>query len=343
MRTVSLGSNPAAMSHFHKGRFDRTYFAAHFGPTHKLNWSRSAAWIGTPFLAQSLFVLNDVEFQLAAPVPASWQTDSTQVYVEEEGSNYAVANSDDPGDTLPVQVVDSSSRQEAGPQQSQANASQSQPSYEDTVNWIQSHIAQAGIPGQTGSEQVLVSSGGQLFNPKLTTTYDPGSYTTDFDGCKMHLTLSMHKHYRDDAQPNDAGGQTDWDVSNKIDFFLPLKQATGASGDGLFRPNVPELPVIGDITQQTAFPTVTIELPDTATVTFASQFTDTLVGSWKSGVVYPLGNDKDAAGNLLPRKTVQITYGVGTPSDTPQHMAKALNYLINMCRNNSDAVPKDLF
>ena len=93
--------NPEVRQHFHNGRFDRDYYAAHFGYGHSFYFG-SLYWYGTAFWYESIFVYDNCGFMLMEDMPGDWQPGA--VYIVEVNGLYYVANVNLPG-TIPVQVV----------------------------------------------------------------------------------------------------------------------------------------------------------------------------------------------------------------------------------------------
>ena len=93
--------NPEVRQHFHNGRFDRDYYAAHFGYGHSFYFG-SLYWYGPAFWYESIFVYDNCGFMLMEDMPGDWQPGA--VYIVEVNGLYYVANVNLPG-TIPVQVV----------------------------------------------------------------------------------------------------------------------------------------------------------------------------------------------------------------------------------------------
>jgi hypothetical protein len=51
----------------------------------------------------------------------------------------------------------------------------------------------------------------------------------------------------------------------------------------------------------------------------------------------------DVQGIVFAQRSIQITYARPGTEDSPQHMIKAVQHLIDLCKANPNAGPKDIF
>lgn len=212
------------------------------------------------------------------------------------------------------------------------------PSYEDTVKWIQDHIGEAGFPARTDNMGTLIHA------------YDDESYSVKFDGCEMRLSIAGHAHTTDTAP---AGGIASNDMTHDSSFSVSFSFPLG----GLMGIAIPQnlriqdyFPVISSWYMDKTFPAAVIRLPDTGAGTFSSTADlgpDVSVGEpivnkpIKAGF-FPL-TVTNAAGSLVTIQGIEISYGRPGTEDAPKHMSSAIYHLIELCKENPSAGPKDLF
>jgi hypothetical protein len=214
------------------------------------------------------------------------------------------------------------------------------PSYEDTVKWIQDHIGESGFPSTTESGSGLV----------FTTADAP--FGIKFDGCDMRLSFAMQLHTADTSP---VGGKAENDMtsdsSSSVTFNLHLAKL-GVVSD---TQSLPFQGLSGLIPSQYLnknFPTVVIEGVDAG----AGTFSDTRTTTDPTVVLNPPIIDRPIASNTLVPVRVFVSFGVGKlvkgleisyarpgTEDSPKHMINALQHLINLCKANPDAGPKELF
>jgi hypothetical protein len=215
------------------------------------------------------------------------------------------------------------------------------PSYEDTVKWVQDHIGEAGFPASSegpGKHGLSFAS-------------DDTPYTVKFDGCDMRLSIATHMHTTDSSP---VGGKAENDMTadstQSWSFGLHLGQLKFVAGA------VQNLPVqLGSPTTvgngDRNFPTIVIALPENGGgATWSQTFTDTDTSNSVAPPIVnkPLGTWWPATtiytqGIPMTLRGIQITYARPGTEDAPQHMISALKHLIDLCKENPNAGPKDLF
>jgi hypothetical protein len=85
-----FGSSAEARTHWDGRRFDRPYFAAHWGPAHPFFWGR-VGWWGPRWAIGSRFWFGGAWFSIIDPIPYYWYNDQvTVIYDEDCGCYYAV-------------------------------------------------------------------------------------------------------------------------------------------------------------------------------------------------------------------------------------------------------------
>lgn len=213
------------------------------------------------------------------------------------------------------------------------------PSYEDTVKWIQDHIGEAGFPARNDNGKTL------------TYAYDDESYNVKFDGCDMRLGIAGHVHITD-LSP--AGGIASNDMSGDssftLSFSLPLGKLYGWTPPQNLKVQ-DYFPVISSSYMDKAFPAVVIRLPEEGVGTF-SETAD--LANVSNGQDPPIVNKPiksgffpltitNVAGGSVPIHGIEISYGRPGTEDIPRHMMNALYHLIELCKENPNAGPKDLF
>jgi hypothetical protein len=214
------------------------------------------------------------------------------------------------------------------------------PSFGETVRWIQNHMAESGFPAQTVTKGEFVSR------------YDDAPYSIHFDGCTMVLSLSEHVHGTN-TQPN-RGDQTDWDDSEYMKFKLPLHRLISIEDGGWLPLQDWEKNTINngyrDSYVSGRFPTVAINLPGDGAGTASWGSSTTIEGAPnpnQSTPDHPIPSGALTAvigfGPNATRNAVLISYGRPDTEDSPQHMAKALEHLVDLCHQNPVVAPKDTF
>jgi hypothetical protein len=229
------------------------------------------------------------------------------------------------------------------------------PSYDDTTKWIQDHIQDAGIPGWTDNSK------------DLSTTYDDETYGIKFDGCNaIHLLFNTHNHTTASDPSDNSDSATAFDI--KIPFKGINRQGPNGVGAiiGEFSNPVDELTNMQIIFLQArangnhivapsrliddqhhlkttlpTYPGVAILLNDNAgTISHVTK------SSTNSETIRDFAISKDyfyvRSPFGAPWKAVVISFGMVGTDDAPEHMAKALNHLMDVC-NHPEAAPKDIF
>ncbi|HVI10756.1 MAG TPA: hypothetical protein VND65_20870 [Candidatus Binatia bacterium] len=216
------------------------------------------------------------------------------------------------------------------------------PSYEDTIKWIEGHIGESGFPTTTSKSHL-----GLVF------TVSDAPFAMKFDGCDMRLSLAMQLHTADTsplqgkAENDMTGNQT-----SSITFNLHLARVGVVS-------EPQNLPVQGGIARlideqylNKNFPTVVVEGVDAGAGTFSDSQTTT---DSNTELPQPIFNRPIAENTMVPFrvfsgygvgrlvKGIQITYARPGTEDSPKHMINALQHLIDLCKENPNAGPKDLF
>jgi hypothetical protein len=214
------------------------------------------------------------------------------------------------------------------------------PSYQDTVKWIQDHIADAGFPQVTETDRKY----------GLVTAYADAAYSIKFNGCDMHLTLAEHEHTTD-TTPVHADDQTDSDTSMSATFVLPMGGISIPSAQ-MVRPQEWTQSVLSKDYVRATLSTVTIVLPDSGigTVSYSWSTTDESVepkSNKFSNKAITTGMFPTSVLNVVAgyatRLGIQISYARPGTDDAAQHMAKALSRLHEICKDDPNQAPKDLF
>jgi hypothetical protein len=215
------------------------------------------------------------------------------------------------------------------------------PSYEDTVKWIQDHIGDAGFPASSKSPGRF----GVAF------ASDDTPYTVKFDGCDMRLSISVRTHTTDTSP---VGGKAENDVSGDSteswSFNVHLARLDGVIGSTQILPSQLGSPTPAAYADQN-FPTVVIMFPDNGGGATWSQTTTSTNTSFDPAppiIDKPLGTwwpvtKTVTQGIVYNAHAIQITYARPGAEDSPQHMIKALKHVIDLCKANPDAGPKDIF
>jgi hypothetical protein len=253
------------------------------------------------------------------------------------------------------QAADKSKDQAAASDQAQASADQG-PSYEDTAKWIQDHIQDAGIPGWTDNTK------------DYSTTYDDETYGVKFDGCNaIHLLFNTHTHTAASDPDLNADSTVNYDIKIPLkgvshrgpygagaitgQFSNPVDELTSmqttfleslAKGYNIIAPSR----LIDDQhhlkTALPTYPSVAILLNDDAgTISHVSKnssnpesIRDFPINKQYFYVLNPFG---------AQWKAVVISFGMVGTDGAAEHMAKAFNHLMDVCKANPEAAPKDLF
>jgi hypothetical protein len=239
-------------------------------------------------------------------------------------------------------VLLSAMAQNQSPQPTQKAQAEAQPpkdkgpSFEDTEKWIQDHIGDSGFPAVARP----ANGAGLAFS------YDDAPYVIKFDGCDMHLSIATHTHTTD-TTPINAQDDNSRDTSSSLSFTLPL----GKLVDVWSMP-LPVQDYVGQVAPGSGrdVPSVFMQLPDAGGVgTFSTVTTSTGM------TTLPPVNNKRIEAGYLPMKVCNVLGGCRTvqgipisyvrpgTDDAPPHMAKALKHLVEICRENPDSAPKDLF
>jgi hypothetical protein len=214
------------------------------------------------------------------------------------------------------------------------------PSYEDTVKWIQDHIGESGFPATTESGSGLVF------------TSADAPFGMKFDGCDMRLSFAMQLHTADTSP---VGGKAENDMtsdsSSSVTFSLHLaKLGVVSATQSLPFQGLSSLMPSQYVNKN--FPTVVIEGVDAG----AGTFSDTRATTDSTMVLNPPIIDRPIASNTLVPVRVFVGFGVGKlvkgleisyarpgTEDSPKHMINALQHLIDLCKANPEAGPKELF
>jgi tetratricopeptide (TPR) repeat protein len=213
------------------------------------------------------------------------------------------------------------------------------PSFDETAKWIQGHMADSGFPAETTTSKV-----------GILTRFDDTPYSVHFDGCMIQLSLAEHFH-QTDTIPLNSGALPDTDAYMNIKFNLPLEKLISAQYH-MLSPQDWELSAIHDSYMGRALPSINIMLSDTDAGTYSYKWNPGLEG--QDNIVW---NNKPivdgaftlsalALGTYGPRQkfnAIVISYARPGVEDSPQRMAKALQHLIEMCKQNPNQGTKDLF
>jgi len=210
------------------------------------------------------------------------------------------------------------------------------PSFEDTEKWIQDHIGDSGFPAVARP----ANGAGLAFS------YDDAPYVIKFDGCDMHLSIASHMHTAD-TTPINPKDDDSGDTSSSLSFTLPLGKVVD-----VWSMPLPVQDYVGQVAPGSGrdVPSVFIRLPDAGGVgTFSTVTTST-----RMVTLPPVSNKRIEAG-YLPMKVCNVLGGCQTmqgipisyvrpgTDDAPPHMAKALKHLVQICKENPNSGPKDLF
>lgn len=214
------------------------------------------------------------------------------------------------------------------------------PSFDETVKWIQSHISEAGFPAQTTSD----NKHGLVF------TYAEAPYSVHFDGCVMQLSLSEHWHSKD-TSPVSRDDQTDTDSYMNMKLNLPLDKLVSADS-GVLQPQDWEMPDIDSGYSSRTLPTVAIVLPQGGAGTTTYSWSTTDETYTQKSIVFtdkPITSgafvvtQTNGFGYRMQKDGIEISYARPGTEESPAHMAKALNHLIELCKQNPQQGTKDIF
>lgn len=256
----------------------------------------------------------------------------------------AEAGASSSGNPAPVQVA--SSENSGGP------------SYADTVKWIQEHIKLAGIPG--GTSEFNIPGAGTVRPKSYTEKYDDQQYALKINGCSsMDLIITSHMRMIDpDPDPGDNPVTDSSRIAEyRISLAGPASENPNTWGDvGVGVQTDTHAPTERDEINPDA-PVHNVEFifkRDLVTLSFSNDNGPTKDGISILNQTSISFNDprpdphyeawNQYVGVALPgRKAVRISYGKPGTEDEPDHMAKALQHLITLCRQSPDAAPKDIF
>lgn len=237
---------------------------------------------------------------------------------------------------------------------SASSGDSSGPSYSETVRWIQEHIKMAGIPGGTKQRGSLM------------TVNDDQQYALKVNGCST-LDLIITSHWRiTDAQPSPGDSPLVDDYTRTADYRISLAGPPGENPIGWGDIGVGvHTDTHGPTERDGLNPDASVRnveftfKRDLVTLSFTNKGSQpsedltrneiSILNRTSLSLNDPTPDPhyeawNDVVGVKLPGwKAVRISYGRPGTEEEPDLMAKALQHLITLCRQNSNVAPKDMF
>lgn len=215
------------------------------------------------------------------------------------------------------------------------------PAYAETVKWIREHIGEAGFPAATTADDRFGN----------VNRYDDIVYSARFDGCTVTLVVTQGWHITSDNRgTSEAGHTTETNTHMDMTFNLPLDKMRSATEE-----EVPlqdwEKAVMSPTYVNRPLPTVAIHFSDpifgntsynwsTDDVTYTEKNNSHVNRPIAYGEFTIPGTYINKYGYPQQNQAVVIHYARPGTGDNPQHMAKALNHLIDLCRQNPNIAPR---